>query len=919
MMMELGHADSSIKNNLCDEKNMKHNTGADQEIYSFVLDNGLTVLVKPVHALPEVSCYLWYKVGSSYEIDKTHGYAHFLEHMIFQGTQGKGSKELSKSDINTITHKLSGRCNAFTHYDYTGYYFTFPTHNWEYALPIMADCMRNCSLKEEHLNSEMRAVIQELKMRRDNDKLSLIKALLETIFTGHPYHYPIIGYKKDLLRVSSQALHDFYKVHYLPNNAVLVVVGDVTADRVYELAVQHFGPIIANKEYTHKRDPLEVDIEAKSVTLYRDIQQPFSIVGWVIPGLKNKIAAASDIASLLLGEGRGSRLYRLIVDQKQLATSLSTYTIDLFDYSLFCVSFNPVQVDKVQEIIDLINAEIDSVVHKGVTAQELERAVNKARMRKYAVLESIEEQAHEIGYYYLATGESDYAFTYLEKDPILLLEQAQSLLKIYCRPAVMHRGMVLPLPQSEITHWQEQQKASDREDESILASRPCSPDVEEPSYANKVTPGKMHNFAFPRAKTAVLTNGAKVLYYHNANVPTIDLVIDLRAKYFYDSDDMPGLTTFMAAMLDEGTRNYTAEQLADEFERCGMSFSAHAGMITLSMLSDDLLKGLDLMHEVLTQTIFPAQNVEKVRQQLLASLKMFWDNPSQFSRQIVNEHMYKGHPYSKSSLGTFESIARITRDDLIQCYKKYISPHGSKIALVGDLKDYDIPSILEKKLGSWKGPEVAEIKFPTLMTSEQTEVLYPINRDQVILCLTVPSVDRRDKDFDSLSVYDQIFGGGELGSMSSRLFDLREASGLFYTIGGSFLSHSDEQPGMLLVKTIVSLDRVEEAERAIKEVIYTAVDSITDQELIDGQNALIHALISRFESNAGIAGAFLFLERFGFSADYFDQRASMVQRVTRQSIQQAVKRVLNNGPLLTFKIGRVTAKDCDDNEQHNDE
>jgi zinc protease len=175
----------------------------DNFVIKKVLPNGMTVLVRAVHTIPKVSIQLWYNVGSKDEMTGEKGIAHLIEHMIFKGTQGKDSLNMSEVDINTIAHKLSGNSNAFTAQDFTGYRFDFPTHHWKEALPIMADSMRHAAFKDELLNSEMKAVIQELKMRRDRYSIDLIENLMSTIFADHPYHYPIIGFKQDLWNVHS--------------------------------------------------------------------------------------------------------------------------------------------------------------------------------------------------------------------------------------------------------------------------------------------------------------------------------------------------------------------------------------------------------------------------------------------------------------------------------------------------------------------------------------------------------------------------------------------------------------------------------------------------------------------------------------------------------------------------------------------
>lgn len=184
---------------------------------------------------------------------------------------------------------------------------------------------------------------------------------------------------------------------------------------------------------------------------------------------------------------------------------------------------------------------------------------------------------------------------------------------------------------------------------------------------------------------------------------------------------------------------------------------------------------------------------------MLTDLKQFWDNPRSFAGQLIRENIYQNHPYSKNSLGTQTSLQTITRQNQVDFYKKYISPYGAKIAIVGDLNNYDLKKLVEQYLGSWQGPIVEDIVFPELKAPEAHEVVYPINRDQMLLSFVGLSGNRMHHDFDALLLFDQIFGGGVLGSMSSRLFDLREQSGLFYTINGLLTVCANEQPGMIMV------------------------------------------------------------------------------------------------------------------------
>lgn len=876
------------------------NQSSEKKVYKKVLSNGLTVLVRPNHVIPKVSTQLWYNVGSKDEKSGERGIAHLIEHMIFKGTE-----KLTESDINMITHKLSGSCNAFTSYDYTGYLFDFPSHHWQQALPIMADCMRNCTFKEEFLSSEMKAVIQELKMYRDNYASSLIEEMISAIFVDHPYHYPIIGFKQDLWSIKRDALVNFYKKHYAPNNATLVVVGDVQPEEVFKLAEEHFGAIEPNPDYKKEQYYFSPDIISKSVTLHRDVQQPMVILSWVVPGAREKLDYTLDVLSWILGLGKSSRLYRLLVDELELATDIEAFNYDLFDYSPFFIYFQPKRVEDIDKIIDLINQEITNVIEKGLTKEELQRASKQAQAQYLALLESNQKQAYVIGQSYLATGDENFLFDYLDHKPEEVAQTIQKLLQNNFRSSIMHKGLVLPLAEEDKDYWKRVQEQSDKEDERILSGVKRETPVEKGSQVHSVQIAKPKPFPFPRPDKFTLSNDIKVLSYHNPNVEKIELILSLPAKHYYDSENLQGLYAFMTTVMAEGTQNYTAAELSDAIESRGMSLDIVPGQVTMTMLSQDLAIALELLLEVLTKATFDDKSIEKVRAHLIADLKNYWDTPASFVNQLAREQVYKNHPYSKRVLGDEKSINAIKHDDLVAAYKKFISPDKAVLAIVGDIKKYDLKAELEKTLGTWQGVTVEKIVFPPLVPIEKHEVDYLINRDQVVLAFAGDSVARHDERFDKLLLFDQIFTGGVLGSMSSRLFQLREQSGLFYTIGGSLLSYTDEQPGMVFVRTIVSLDRLKEAEKALQQTINNAANHIDDHELQEAKNAIATSLVDNFASNRNIAATFLFLQRFNLPENYFDHRAAQLAAIPAQEILAAARTILDASRLVKIKIGRV--------------
>lgn len=865
-----------------------------------ILSNGLIVLVFQNNQIPKVSTQLWYNVGSKHEQSGERGLAHLIEHMIFKGTA-----EMSESDINLITQKLSGHCNAFTSYDYTGYLFDFPTQNWREALPIMADCMQNCQFREDLLNSELKAVIQELKMYNDDYDSLLVERMMGAVFADHPYHYPVIGFKQDLWSLKREALVAFYKKHYLPNNATLVVVGDVDPEEVFSLAEKSLGAIPAGQSLTNQEFYHKLDIEGISVVLRRDVKQPTLMLGWTVPGAREKRDYALDAISWIMGLGKGSRLYRVLVEELGLATDVESFVYDLFDHGMFFVRVEITDTENVDQIITLIHQQVQNIALHGPTEQEVERAVRKIEMDFVSLSENNQKFAYLLGKYFVATGDENYILNYCKYPRQKLAKDIKEIMATYVRPHLMHIGKVLPLQDEDKKYWLELQKRSDAEDARILGRIVRDTEIEGPRVAQKIKPHDPKPFAYPHAQEFTLSNGIRVFCFNNPRLPKVDIFLDLKARHWHDLEGKDGMLMFVADMLQEGTTRYSSQELAQELESLGMALSTFPGQVSMSMLSQDIKRGLSLMAHVLMDSSFEEESVERVRAQLLVDLANYWDNPSQFVGQIAKEIIYKGHPYAKHLQGTRESISSLTRDELFKSYKDFISPNGARLAIVGNLDGVDVKKLLEETLGAWQGPVIKDVEYPMLSKPFSAQFNYPINRDQVVLCYAGLSVDRMSPDYDKLLLFDQIFSGGVLGSMSSRLFDLREQSGLFYTIGGSLIARADKQPGMIFVKTIVSNDRLAEAEKAIEDTINTAIDTITQEELEEAKRAVINSLVDHFGTNKDIAASFLSLDYFGFKEDYFDKRPAQLASITVEQVKDAVKRWLSSNNLVKICVGRV--------------
>ncbi len=864
------------------------------------LSNGLTLLVCPKKDAAVVSIQLWYKVGSKHEKSGQRGIAHFIEHMIFKGTD-----TLTESDINLTTSKLSGMCNAFTWYDYTGYLFDIPVANWDKVLPIMADCMQNCTFEQDHLNSEVKAVIQELKMGKDNYVRHLREDLISNIFESHPYHYSTIGFKQDLWSVNRTTLLEFYKKYYTPDNACMVIVGDVDPKSVHEKIEKEFGHIPAGQGWNNEQFYINEDIKTKNLTLYRDVQQSTCVITFVMPGIVTQNEFELESMTYILANGRGSRLYKILVDELQVAVSVCAMIYDMFDKAMLFVEFNPKQQADISMIVDRIQQEIDDLAKNGPTLAEVERAQRFAQIEHQQLLEDTQSQAYAIGKSFIATQDALYPFTYGNVSSELLQQKIQNLAAKYCSRVLRHQGQVLAIPQEDKIRLQELQEISDQEDFAILQSIQRDSVVEEGSYVHTITLNPKKQACYAKPEEMTLSNGLQAVWLHSDVVDTVECQLELKAKHYYDPENVQGIAHIVSKMLLEGTCNYPGQKFSDLIESYGMSFSISAGSISTTMLRQDVEKGLEFLTDMLTNALFTQAALDKVKAQVTVQLKKFWDNPSSFSMQLVRQQVYKNHPFSKMMLGSQESIDAITLQDCIDYYKRMISPQAARLALVGNFDASTIQQSIMNTIGAWQGPVIEELVYPQLKPLQSQEIISYINRDQVVVAFAGLSVEYLHPDYDKILIFEQILTGGVLGSMSSRLFELREQSGLFYGIGGSLVYGSGKQPGMILIRTTVSADRVDQAVQAIGKVLNEAIDYLPQEELQEAKNALINSFDSLYESNEQKANTLLFLKKYDLPFDYFEKRVETLQKITAKEITDAVKNILSTDRLVVIKVGRI--------------
>lgn len=403
--------------------------------HEFVLDNGLKLIVKEDHRAPVVVSQIWYKVGSIDEVNGLTGVAHVLEHMMFKGTKKFPNGEFSKKIA-----AAGGRENAFTSYDYTGYYQQLHKHSLPMAMELESDRMRNIVLTEEEFSKEIKVVMEERRLRTDDQPRALLyEKMMAMAFQAHPYKNPIIGWMNDLENMRVADAKDWYNRWYAPNNAILVVVGDVEAKEVLGLAQKYYGDIKTGAVLPlNTRHPQLEPVQqgSKRINVKAPAELPYLIMGYHVPAIKNISSDwepyALEVLESILDGHASARLNKSLVRENQIANSADAgYSAMSRGPGMFFLSAVPRAGKTVHDLEQALRGEIEKIVKTGVTVEELARVKAQVIAGHIYQRDSIFSQAMQIGRFESIGLSHRDIDTILEKIKMITAEQIVDVAKKY--------------------------------------------------------------------------------------------------------------------------------------------------------------------------------------------------------------------------------------------------------------------------------------------------------------------------------------------------------------------------------------------------------------------------------------------------------------------------------------------------------
>jgi zinc protease len=865
-----------------------------------ILPNGMQVLLYKNEALPKVLVQIAYNVGSAEETSGERGLAHLVEHMIFKGTD-----RLSEGDIDTIARKYGASYNAFTSYDVTSYYFETNKNNWRPFLDMLADCMQNVRFDPEHLASEVKAVVQELNMGKDNYwRMLILKAIELSFAPNHPYHIPVIGYKEDLLNLTADRIKAFYTRHYSPDRATLFVVGDIDADEMMRSIEEQFSAIPAGQKPTPTVFPGHgAEVSATSMRFYEDVSSEHVLLYWSIPGHKFEQQHVVDMVEGLLGAGQASLLNKLLVDEHKVAASASAYALKLMEGGIFCVMIEPLPGKK-DRCIQLTQEAIVKLATDGVKVEEIDRIAKGKVVGFFNQMINYKSLVNDWLYSYFATGDEFDVFDCVNKFSSVTTTEVQHFAQQYLDPFLMQQLEVLPLPADKKGYKEQLKQAAAELDKEILAKHQRTSPKEQPRAANEYPNPMPLDFVLPQPERIVeLANGLTVILLPQHHTPLVSLSCGFKDAAYFESAREGNVLDLMMGLLIEGSKNFTKQENVNFFEQRGAGYSFSKAGAGMSCLASDFDVLLERFMHILQFPTFPTDALAKVRQIAIDSFVRAKDEPSGLAARLLNSAIYKDNAYAWTFDEAIADLSAATPSLLRQLHASLITGSNVVLSVVGDFN----ADAMEKSIRSAfqvlpKGNFVSRETLPA-QVNDFASINHKLVRDQLFLMYGKQgNVTVHDADFLPLKLLSTI----SFTSLGSRLFNVRETTGLFYTAFGSYAESAGIFPGTDSVGMIINPENLEKAEQAVYTLLEEiALHGVTEAELTAAKTQYEQNLVGILGQNGRLCSLFNRLHRLGLPYNYYENALKRVHEMTVEEVNAVAARHVNKDGFVRVCVGPV--------------
>jgi zinc protease len=833
-------------------------------VRQFTMDNGLKVILEENKTVPVATLQIWVKIGGADESDEEAGMCHFIEHMLFKGTEKRRVREAA----NEI-ESLGGTINAYTSYDQTVYHITLASRYAETGLDILSDAVQHSVFDSVELEREREVILEEIRRGQDDPSRRLFQQTVATLYQRHPYRRPIIGYPNTIRSIQRDQMVTFFKKWYAPNRMVLIAVGNFSADEMEEKVRNAFRAFKPSPEILPDRNPEPKQKETRSTLSHGHFNETYLQIALPISSARDEDTPALDALSHLLGGGEPSRLVRRIKLEKGLVHSIYASSYTPKDPGLFIIGAT-LPAENMEKAVQSIWEEVIYLKTEGVTAEELHRVKVNIESSLIYDRQTVQGQAGKIGFYEVNAGDVQFEKEYMKAIALLENEDIQRVLRKYFKRDQLTISILAPNEKTDLF--------------KNLSLRSIVKEVRQDGALVDKKP--------PVFKT-VFDNGIRLIIKENRSIPIVSIQLSLLGGVRFEEETQSGINQFTAVMMTKGTKNQSSLEIAKKVERMAGSLSGFSGNnsfgLAFTFPSQHVEEAFDLLTEVIRHPSFDPGEVEKRRRLLLASIQQQEDDLGRLVFKLFRKTLFKKHPYRMDTSGTLDSIQRMTPGDLKEYYQRFLTPENMVLTVVGDVDEKEVVQAVQKGFGNLKkgffSPPPVPQELP-LEKTRRTEIFKA--KEQAHFVLGFLGTSFHHKDRYALEILDAALSG-----QGGRLFrELRDKESLAYAL--DFVAQPNYDPGYIGVYMGTHPKKLETAiEAVLRELKKVKEEGLTEEEVDRAKKYLVGNFEIGLQTNGAQANQMSLDELYGLGFDHYRRYPQEIQKMTQDDVNRVAKKYFN--------------------------
>ncbi len=829
------------------------------------LQNGLKVIFYPYEREEVVTVKLCVKVGSSYEKESEAGITHLIEHMIFKGTETK-----KPEDIAGAVEALGGYMNAFTSYDYTCYYVAGPSAITEKALDILSDVVFHPYFDLIELEREKEVVVEEMKMRLDNPFTVLFENLMKASYKKYPYRRPIIGYENTVKFFKREDLLNFLNQFYTPKNMTLIVVGNLEEKKLFSLINKYFSSLPKRKlkKVTFPREPYSEN--PSLIWIERKTKEGY--FAFALPGasFRDEDAPYLDLLSEILGGGESSRLYIKLKRDLNLVKTIAASSFTPYGPGLFEI-YGTADPQNFKEIIKEVLLELEKIKFSGVSNEELNKAKTQILSDFIFSSETSEGLSSTLGSFQLVRGSYKDILWYQKKIETATVEDLIRVSKKYFNP----QRLVV----------------------SFLSEKKLFKEVDLQKIIKNLDPKTS-----PQIFT--LENNLKVILYPQNDIPSVGITLAFPGGLRFETKETNGVFQALTLLWTRGTKNYTAEELAEKLESIGTTIKGFTGRNTFGLkmlsLSSKLNESLEYFKEILINPSFEERECEKAKPELFSLLLRQQDQPVSLAVNEFLKILFPDHPYGLNSVGSLEFYQQFTCEDLKTIYKKFVKPEKGVLVITGNFELTSVKEKIKNLLKDWvsENQEIAlEEPEPISPKNFFTRIEKETFQTQILLGFQTPGLNAKEKVV--LEVLNSALSG-----QNGRLFKiLRDEKSLAYVVTSFLIFYPKRSAFVLYIGC--SPEKEKSAISGFWEILEEIkTHGLLPEEIKRAKNRLIGSQKLNLQSNLSISEEIAINEVLGLGWNYNFLYENLVNSVKDKDIKTLIETFFKRENAVLFILGK---------------